>query len=136
MEKKISPEVLVVEDETMTRIVAADAISEIGVKVHEADNADEALRILGEQPRVGLMFTDIELPGDTNGLVLAKEVHAARPDLELIVTSGTNDLVDDDLPDGGTFLAKPYRTDRLQHIVRKKLELRSQPVLTHADGDD
>jgi DNA-binding NtrC family response regulator len=136
MEKEISPEALVVEDEPMTRMVAADAISEVGVKVHEADNADEALRILNEQPRVSLMFTDIELRGDTNGLVLANEVHAARPEVELIVTSGTNDLVDDDLPDSGTFLAKPYRIDRLQNIVRKKLELGSQPVLTHADGDD
>ena len=136
MEKEITREALIVEDEPMTRMVAADAITEVGVKVHEADDAEEALLILRTHPNVGLMFTDVELQGDTNGLVLAKEVHAARPDVELIVTSGTNDLVDDDLPDSGTFLAKPYRTDRLQNIVRKKLELGGQPVLTHSDGDD
>jgi hypothetical protein len=55
--------------------------------------------------------------------VLAENVHAARPDVELIVTSGTNDLADDDLPDSGTFLAKPYRTEQLQNIVTEKLSL-------------
>lgn len=126
MEKQPTPEALVVEDEPMTRMVAADAISDVGVKVYEAGDAGEALHLLGEHPKVDLLFTDIELPGGMNGLVLAQEVHDARPDVELIVTSGTNDLADSDLPDSGTFLSKPYRTDRLQKIVQEKLKSRPQ----------
>jgi DNA-binding NtrC family response regulator len=126
MAKKLSREALVVEDEPITRMVATDAMTEIGLKVHEADDADEALRILGEHPSVSLLFTDVELQGDTNGLVLAKDVHDARPDVELIVTSGTNFLGDSDLPDSGTFLAKPYRAEQLQKIVRKKLQARER----------
>jgi CheY-like chemotaxis protein len=122
MEKEPKHEALVVEDEPMTRMVAADAISEVGVTVYEASDAFEARELLGEHPRVKLLFTDIELAGNTNGLLLAQDVHQARPDVELIVTSGTNDLDDRDLPDHGTFLAKPYRPERLQQIVREKLE--------------
>src|SRR4028119_634769 len=107
MAKKLNREALVVEDEPITRMVATDAITEVGLKVHEADDADEALRILAEHPEVSLLFTDVDLKGDTNGLVLARDVHDARPDVELIVTSGTNFLGDSDLPDSGTFLAKP-----------------------------
>lgn len=121
MEKQPPREALVVEDEPMIRMVAADAISDIGVKVYEAGDASEALLLLGEHPNVGLMFTDIELAGDMNGLVLAKKVHTLRPDVELIVTSGTNDLTDSDLPDSGTFLSKPYQTERLQNVVKDKL---------------
>ncbi len=124
MKKQLSREALVVEDEPMTRMVAADAISEVGVKVYEASDAGEALHILGEHPKVGLLFTDIELPGGMDGRALAEEVHCVRPDVELVVTSGTNDVADSDLPDSGTFLSKPYRTEHLQNIVKKKLESR------------
>ena len=126
MEKELSHEALVVEDEPLTRMVAADAISEIGVKVYEASDAHEAQEVLSEHPKVGLLFTDIELASNTNGLLLASDVHDARPDVELIVTSGTHCLEDSDLPDHGTFLAKPYRAEQLQNIVRKKLQSRSR----------
>ena len=126
MKKQPAREALVVEDEPMTRMVAADAISEVGVKVYEASDAGEAIHLLGEHPKVGLLFTDIELPGNTNGLALVEEVHEARPDVELIVTSGTNQLADSDLPDSGTFLSKPYRIDRLQSIVKEKLKSHSR----------
>ncbi|MFC7538127.1 response regulator [Sphingomonas sp. GCM10030256] len=121
MKKELNPEALVVEDEPLTRMVAADAISEVGVKVYEASDAHEARDLLEMHPKVGLLFTDIELASNTNGLMLARDVHDARPDVELIVTSGTNNLRDSDLPDHGTFLAKPYRAEQLQHIVKKKL---------------
>lgn len=121
MEKNHPREALVVEDEPLTRMVAADAIRDIGVKVYEAGDANEALRILRERPNVGLLFTDIDLPGEKNGLQLAEHVHAQNPEVELIVTSGHIHVHDSALPDSGTFLAKPYRTDRLQSIVRNKL---------------
>jgi DNA-binding NtrC family response regulator len=124
MEKELSHEALVVEDEPLTRMVAADAISEVGVKVYEASDAHEAQVVLSEHPRVGLLFTDVELASNTNGLKLAKDVHDARPHVELIVTSGTNKLDDSDLPDHGTFLGKPYRAEQLQNIVRQKLQSR------------
>jgi DNA-binding NtrC family response regulator len=124
MEKEINREALVVEDEPMTRMVAADAISEVGLKVYEASDAHEARKLLSEHPKACILFTDIELASDTNGLMLAKDVHEARPDVELIVTSGTNNLDDSDLPDHGTFLAKPYGVEQLQTIVRKKLKVR------------
>ena len=124
MKKQLPREALVVEDEPMTRMVAADAISEVGVKVYEASDAREALHILGEHPKVGLLFTDVELSSGMDGRALAEEVHGVRPDVELIVTSGNNDVADSDLPDSGTFLSKPYRTEDLQDIVKKKLESR------------
>ncbi len=85
MEKHLAREALIVEDEPITRMVADDAISEVGVRVYEASDAGEALHLLCDHPKVSLLFTDIELPGDMDGLVLAEKIHSRRPDVELIV---------------------------------------------------
>jgi hypothetical protein len=45
-----------------------------------------------------------------------------RPDVELIVTSGAVTVSNQDLPDQGTFLPKPYPTDRLVELVSQKLD--------------
>jgi len=115
-------EVLVVEDEALVRMVAADALSECGIMAWEAADADEALEVLDRHPRIGLLFTDVDMPGPMNGLGLAHEVSSARPDVELIVTSGAVSVPDDALPDNGTFLPKPYRTNRLVDLVMRKLD--------------
>jgi CheY-like chemotaxis protein len=121
MTPPIPPEVLVVEDQFATRIVAADAISDIGLRVHEAGDADEALQELHDHPEIGVLFTDIQMPGRMDGLGLAEQVHLQRPDVELIVTSGGHQFDDSELPDNGTFLSKPYRASHLVQVVRQKL---------------
>lgn len=125
MGKRKSPDVLVVEDEFSTRMVAADAISEMGLRVREAGDADEALQSLHDYPDIGVLFTDIQIPGLVNGLELAEQVHEDRPDVELIVTSGGTKVQDSELPDNGTFLTKPYNTSRLVEVVKQKVASRS-----------
>ena len=122
MLKKIPQEVLVVEDEALIRMVAADALADRGIMAWEAADADEALAALEQHPLIGLMFTDVNMPGAMNGLDLAHRVSIAHPGVELIVTSGAVTIADEDLPDHGTFLAKPYPTGRLVEIVAEKLD--------------
>jgi signal transduction histidine kinase len=62
--------VLVVEDESRMREVAVDALSELGYKVLQAENARIALQILDQHPEVALLFTDVIMP-ETNGRQLA-----------------------------------------------------------------
>ncbi len=52
--------VLVVEDEEAVRQVTADALSELGYRVLEADGAATALRLLDAHPEVALLFTDVD----------------------------------------------------------------------------
>ncbi|MCW3798434.1 response regulator [Sphingomonas sp. BN140010] len=111
-----------VEDEPLVRMVAADALSECGIMAWEAADADEALEVLDRHPRIGLLFTDVDMPGAKDGLELAHEVSNARPDVELIVTSGAVSVADEALPDNGTFLPKPYPTHRLIDLVVRKLD--------------
>jgi len=116
------PAVLVVEDEALVRMVAVDALADSGLPSFEAGDAEEALRLLDEHSEISLVFTDINMPGEMDGLQLARKVHEARPGVELIVTSGQQRLFDRDLPDHGSFLCKPYRTSQLVALVRQKLQ--------------
>ena len=121
MDQSNQKEVLIVEDEAMVRMVAADALAARGIVAWEAGDAEEALDALNHHPSISLLFTDVNMPGDMNGIELARRVHEVRPDVELIITSGATIIANDDLPDHGTFLVKPYPVDRLVEMVATKL---------------
>ena len=122
MKESFPKEVLVVEDEPLVRMVAADALADGGIMAWEAGDAGEALEVLERRPAIGVVFTDVNMPGEMDGLGLAHEVSLARPDVKIIVTSGASLVSDKDLPRDGTFLPKPYPTDRLVSIVARKLD--------------
>ena len=122
MRTDIPLEVLVVEDEPLVRIVATDAIADSGIMAWEAGDAAEALQMLDRRPHIGLIVTDVNMPGEMDGLALAGRVSEDRPDVSVIVTSGHAVVGADGIPDGGAFLPKPYRTERLVELVHRTLE--------------
>lgn len=91
----------------------------------EAGDAEEALDVLDRHPRIGLVLTDVNMPGAMNGLGLARQVNVIRPDVKLVVTSGAVRIADADLPDHGTFFPKPYGTGVIVDIVAEKLDAAS-----------
>jgi len=101
------PVVLIVEDEDLIRMIAVDAFLDDGFVVLEAEHAAEALLIYGSDARVQVLFTDINLPGQLNGIDLAEQLKALDPRLHVIITSALPILRSvDHLP--ATFIAKPY----------------------------
>ena len=114
--------VLVVEDEFLIRQYTANALAESGFEVSEARNADEALRILEEDPDVDVLFTDINMPGKLDGLALADEVARRWPHVNRIVTSGRvkPGPLDDDI----TYVEKPYEPAKVAENIRSLLRKR------------
>ncbi len=110
--------VLLVEDEPLILMMTADALQDAGFSVLEAWNADEALRLLEERGgNVHVLLTDVNMPGSIDGLALAGRVHERWPRIQLLVTSGQVRPSENDLPDRGRFMPKPYRTSTmLGHI--------------------
>lgn len=105
--------VLVAEDELLLRMSAADLLEREGYEVLEAGNATEALDILESRDDVRILFTDIQMPGGLDGLELARLVHERWPEVLLLVTSGGMTVADDEIPDDGRFIQKPYASDDL-----------------------
>jgi CheY-like chemotaxis protein len=114
------PVVLIVEDDFLIRINAAELIADAGFRVVEAANADEAIVILESRLDITVVFTDIQMPGSMDGLKLAAAIRGRWPPIKIIATSGLVDVRQDDLPEGGRFLPKPYSSEQ---IVRKLREL-------------
>jgi CheY-like chemotaxis protein len=114
-----APVILIVEDEPIIRANAASAIEDEGFEVIEAANADEAIRILESRSDIRVVFTDIHMPGSMDGLKLAHAVRGRWPPIKIIVTSGRQRLTEHDLPEGGRFVAKPYRPSRIVDTLRE-----------------
>ena len=112
--------ILVVEDEAMIRLTSIDMLEEAGFRTLEAANADEALAILEDEP-VALLFSDIDMPGSMDGLTLATKVHRRWPATRLLLTSGRHRLAEHDIPDHGSFVAKPFGRHDLMREIHDQL---------------
>jgi two-component system, response regulator PdtaR len=113
------PLVLVVEDEPLVRMVAAEGLEDAGFEVLEAESAADALDILNRRPDVDFLFTDVNMPGDVDGVELARLVHERWPALRIVVTSGKDHVKKSDIPDQGRFVPKPYRTHEVVHLIEE-----------------
>ena len=100
--------VLIVEDEFLIALGAAELLKNAGYDTVEASNADDAVAVLESGRDIGVVFTDIRMPGSMDGLALAWCVHDRWPPVKIVVTSGHHTLRDGDLPHGGVFIPKPY----------------------------
>jgi CheY-like chemotaxis protein len=109
----LKPLILVVEDEELLRLHAADLLEEHGFRVVEARNAAAALEVLETRNDVRLLFTDIQMPGALDGMDLAREVHQRWPHVLLVITSGQKKPAEAEIPDHGRFVGKPYRAAEL-----------------------
>ena len=117
--------VLLVEDEPLVRVMASEGLEEAGYAVLEATNAEDALHVLASRPDVGVLFTDVNMPGKLDGLALAELVHRQWPAIKLVVTSGRP--LPGVVPDDGRFLAKPYRLEDMTDTIAQ---------VRHATGED
>ncbi len=109
--------VLLVEDEPLTRMDACEGLRAAGFEVIDAPDAETALALVRSRTDIAVLFTDVQMPGAMDGLALARAVFALRPDIKILVTSGGLKLRDEDLPDHGRFVPKPYAVDRVAEQI-------------------
>lgn len=111
--------VMLIEDEPLVRMYAADVLKDDGgYRVIEAANADEALTLLRVRHDVRVLCTDIDMPGSMDGIALARVVAERWPRMSLVATSGRQRPNGDELPARALFLPKPYTPDALLDAVR------------------
>ena len=114
--------VLLVEDDDLIRLTTTEMLSDIGCKVKEARTAQEALKILEEQP-VDILLTDVGLPG-VSGLQLARDVHARRPDLRVVLATGDSGVKSEAARLGAIFIVKPYTPASLRQGLEHAMKTR------------
>lgn len=111
--------VLVVEDEALLRFDIVDFFAERGWRVFEAGNAAEAIALLARHGEIRVVLTDVQMPGDMNGLKLAHYVRERFPPTLLFVVSGEAPVSREALPARATFLPKPFDLHRVLNQIER-----------------
>ena len=117
--------VLVLEDDDDVRSYSTEILRELGYRVLEAHDGTSALRILDQQPRVNLLFTDVVLPGGMTGAQVAAQARTVRPSLKVLFTTGyaRNAIIHHGRLDKGVHLiTKPFSFNDLATKVRDILD--------------
>jgi CheY-like chemotaxis protein len=96
----------------------SDALSAKGYEVIAVTNAVDAIKVLEFRNDIQTIFTDIDLPGSTDGLILAAAVRDRWPPVNIIVTTGMKAPRRDEMPARSLFIAKPYRSVEVLEAVR------------------
>jgi len=117
--------VLVVEDDVEVRSLAVALLADLGYGVLEAGHGQAALDLLTENPRINLLLTDMVLPGEISGGVLAAKARKIQPGIRVIYMSGyTENAINrlGEMQDGAIALQKPFRRAELAHKLRQALD--------------
>lgn len=122
--RKTTGTILVVEDDPNVRQSAVMMLEGLGYDTREAANGADALKILGRNRGIDLLFSDVVMPEGMNGLDLAQEAVRRHPSLKVLLTSGypeshlqSSGLAGRDI----ALLAKPYSAEGLSDAIAAAL---------------
>lgn len=99
--------VYVSDDNKLLRMLFSDILTEGGYRVLEVGNASDALLLLAGRSDIDLLLTDVNVPGEINGFMLARRVQQRRPEIGIILMSGGETADPGDVPEGAAWLRKP-----------------------------
>jgi CheY-like chemotaxis protein len=115
----IGTRILVVDDNhELARVTAALLQSHGAQQVERAQNAAEALFLLAIQPDFDIVLTDVMMPGELDGLGLARRLRSERPNLPVVLISGYKA---DITPGEFVLLAKPTAPNELLRALHDAL---------------
>jgi signal transduction histidine kinase len=111
--------VLIVEDDDAVADVVEALAREAKCQPTRAANAASALALLNAGRRFDLVFSDIIMPGEMNGLELAHEIERRYPGVPIILTTGFSGSanVDNRYP----VLRKPYQPEEFERLLASVL---------------
>lgn len=121
------PSILVVEDESLVRMMAVDMFETAGFQVLEASSGEKALKLVEECGDLSVLFTDVDLANHIDGFHLSRVVHDAHPEMHIIVVSGQYVAKKGDLPEGARFIGKPYDPDVVTATLNEMILAANRP---------
>jgi PAS domain S-box-containing protein len=120
-----SETVFLVEDDELVRKQGAQILEQLGYRVTQAGNGDEAIALAMEHgARIDLLMTDVVMPG-MHGRELANRMTRIHPEARVLFTSGyTDDVIVHHgvLDEGVSFIGKPYSPSILAKKLREVLD--------------
>jgi CheY-like chemotaxis protein len=109
------PLVLLVEDDPDVRRVIRLQLVDLGYPVIEAEHAADALELLRTVPTVGVLISDMVMPGGMDGRTLCREANLSAPEVKTLLISGYASSPESSV--GLPLLKKPFTTVELQRAL-------------------
>jgi PAS domain S-box-containing protein len=119
-----SARILLVEDNPEVAEVAARMLEELGHTVRAVGSGAAALSALADGETVDLVFSDIVMAGDPDGLGMARRVREAFPHVPILLATGYSEaaaMIGDEFP----ILRKPYKLGELNRAIAERLAPRA-----------
>jgi CheY-like chemotaxis protein len=111
--------ILLVEDNVQVAEVAASILREHGHDVTTVHSADEAVDALEDESHFEFVFSDLVMPGELNGLDLARIVRSRWPELPILLATGYSEAGGRASQEGFTLIPKPYRANMLIEAIQR-----------------
>jgi DNA-binding NtrC family response regulator len=122
--------ILVVEDEASVRLAISDYLTQQEFTVLQAAGAAGAIDVIALHPEIDLVFTDLAMPGDLDGLDLVDWLLKHHPGLPVIVASGlrgrVTTMAEYSNNQALSYFVKPYPYDAVAKKIRQVIEARGQ----------
>jgi CheY-like chemotaxis protein len=116
------PYAIAVDDDPMILLDVTGILEDAGFRTYEADHGDAALTMLpGCAENVILLFSDVDMPGETDGFALARHVAKHYPWIEIVIASGRVTPEPGDMPEKATFIGKPFTAAMVHAHLRDSL---------------
>ncbi len=113
--------VLVVDDNPDISALAANALEEQGCIVKQAHSATDAMSIL-RKGSFNVLLSDIVMPGELDGISLARLAKAASPELVVILMTGYSERLEGGEVVESELLLKPFAPRDLTATVLRALK--------------
>lgn len=117
--------ILVVDDDEVSREMLMEALRRSGYQVHGAESAEEALRLV-EKTMFDLVLTDVRMEG-ISGIELVERIKKKSPDVPVVVMTafGNSDITIEAIRAGAfDFVSKPFQLEKMRRIIANALEKR------------
>jgi two-component system cell cycle response regulator CpdR len=110
--------ILLAEDNHFIRMELADSLLSLGHEVLEATNGDQAQRILEWPDKIGMIITDLIMPG-SDGITVAAKARKHDPSVPvLFITTRADLLISKQAPRPYCYLQKPFPAEKFVAVVR------------------
>ncbi len=116
--------VLLVEDDVQVASLTSAMLAELGYDVIPVTTGQAALKELAASPDIGLVLSDVMMPGGMNGVALVREMRQRKISLPVVLVSGFSAFAKRDAEDEGIpLLPKPYTLSDLAAQLSSALSM-------------
>jgi CheY-like chemotaxis protein len=111
--------ILVVEDDPLIRFHVSDILGQAGFEVMGSSDGAQALAVVAQRSDVGVVVSDVVMPGNIDGFELARRIRKKWPRIGIVLVSGRKIPSTGEVPRQVRFLVKPVRAATLLRMVRQ-----------------